>query len=314
MLVPQAVWALWSHRETLPRAAGRQCVRRLWPSSRGCRRSSFSPATATRKRQVSAAWFRCRPPTLPRSASSRSSATRSSRSTTFLGSSRSPSSRPCSSGSSSPSASTRARSRRSRPTLSTRAGLLLPLAARPVRRHRCLQPPATSKLLAPAQPVGRRALLAAPRRQPSRVPSPARLSAALRRRARRRLRRHPQAADPGLPPARLRDAAQYIYTHVTPAAPVIDAGGPQTLRLYLQPSRRVFDLSSRSAHWGLWQRGLTGPSSSPGSTPSCRACSPTVMQRLHTTGRFRLVGQHTSPGVPYKLSTVVLMPRLGASA
>jgi Dolichyl-phosphate-mannose-protein mannosyltransferase len=104
-----------------------------------------------------------------------------------------------------------------------------------------------------------------------------------------------------------RDAARFIDAQAPPSAPVVDVPGPHAIRTYLRPSRPVYTVAEFGiAGWDAAAR--TGSRvflSSPGLEAYLRGLGPPAQYAR----RFRLVSEHTSPGVPVEIVIREYAPR-----
>jgi hypothetical protein len=104
-----------------------------------------------------------------------------------------------------------------------------------------------------------------------------------------------------------RDAARYIDAHAPPTAPVADVPGPHAIRTYVQGSRRVYTISEfGSAGWAAAARGGTRVFLS---SPRVAFWIAGLRPPAAFSRRYRLVAEHASPGVPFGLVVREYAPR-----
>jgi Dolichyl-phosphate-mannose-protein mannosyltransferase len=104
-----------------------------------------------------------------------------------------------------------------------------------------------------------------------------------------------------------REAARYIDAHAPPNAPVVDVPGPHAIRTYLQGSRPVYTISDfGSADWAAAARAgsrvfLTAP--------RVAFWVGALRPPAGYERRYRLVAERDSPGVPFGLALREYAPR-----
>ena len=104
-----------------------------------------------------------------------------------------------------------------------------------------------------------------------------------------------------------RDAARYIDAHAPPTAPVVDVPGPHAIRTYLRDSQPVYTISDfGSAGWAAAARAGSRVFFTAPRVPFWVAAlrPPPGYER-----RFRLVAEHDSPGVPFGIAVREYAPR-----
>lgn len=112
---------------------------------------------------------------------------------------------------------------------------------------------------------------------------------------------------PGYQRTNARAAARYIEAKVAPAATVVDYPGPHAIRLYLPPGRRVVTVGEFGpAQWAQAARSRTPVVFTfPDTKELRRLLAPPPGQAT----RFRLSRNHASPGVPIRIGIKEYDPR-----
>jgi Dolichyl-phosphate-mannose-protein mannosyltransferase len=104
-----------------------------------------------------------------------------------------------------------------------------------------------------------------------------------------------------------RDAADFVDARAASRVPVVDVPGPHAIRTYLSPSRAVHTTAEfGAAGWAAAARDRSHVFlSSPGVAGYVRGLRPPAAY----AGRFRLVAEHTSPGLPIEIIVREYAPR-----
>jgi mannosyltransferase len=104
-----------------------------------------------------------------------------------------------------------------------------------------------------------------------------------------------------------RDAARFIDAHAPPGAPVVDVPGPHAIRTYLRPSRPVYTVAEFGSE--DWAASLRAGSRIFLSSPSVNSYLRGLEPPVPYARRYRLVAEHTSPGVPVEIVVREYAPR-----
>jgi 4-amino-4-deoxy-L-arabinose transferase-like glycosyltransferase len=104
-----------------------------------------------------------------------------------------------------------------------------------------------------------------------------------------------------------RDAAHWVDAHAPPGAPLVDVPGPHAIRTYLEKPRNV----STIAEFGPQQWAAAARRRTPVfvSYPKAGGIEALLVPPAKEAPGYRLVAEHTSPGVPYRIGIREFAPQ-----
>jgi 4-amino-4-deoxy-L-arabinose transferase-like glycosyltransferase len=107
-----------------------------------------------------------------------------------------------------------------------------------------------------------------------------------------------------------RATARFIDARAAPGTPVVDVPGPHATRVYLRKPHDVYVSTEYPRAWAAAARAGTPLVVS---FPHVGGIPRLLVPPARYAGRYRLVAEHRAPGVPYTLTTRVYAPRAGGA-